>query len=362
MKRLRVVILGASFGRHVHAVGFARHEGFEVVGIAGADADKTRRTADELGIPEASADWRGLLESVRPDVACVVTPVDLHHRMMMAALDLGAHVLCEKPTAMNRYQAAEMRDHARRAGRVATINHEFRFQPARHAALALVRAGGIGVPHRGAIVARNPVWPRRAPRGMSWLSQAERGGGILGALGSHHTDCFRTFFGEPRSVVASVRVDQPMRGPSAAHPAGGRATADDACTLHYEFEGGVTGLIDLNATTPFRWERFEIHGEEASLRWEASADRLWRTAPGREEEELEIPAELRLARRDGDHPLVPPFGVLISRLHEAITNQTPMEPSFDDAVAVQSALDAARASSSARAAVDVDVPHPVRRA
>jgi len=362
MKRLRAVILGPSFGRHVHAVGLSRHPGFEIVGLAGSDPEKTRRIADELGIPEASGDWRRLIEQTHPDLVCIVTPVDLHHPMMLAALDAGAHVLCEKPTALNRYQAAEMRDHADRLGRVAAINHEFRFQPARRAALAHVKAGGIGRPRRGEIVGRYPVWPTGAARGMSWLSESKRGGGILGALGSHHTDCFRTFFGEPRSVVASVRVDQPMRGPSAGHPAGGRATADDACTLHYEFEGGVTGLIDLNATTPFRWERFEIHGEEASLRWEAPADRLWRTAPGREEEELEIPAELRLARRDGDHPLVPPFGVLISRLHEAITNQTPMEPSFDDAVAVQSALDAARASSSARAAVDVDVPHPVRRA
>jgi predicted dehydrogenase len=355
MKRLRVVILGASFGRHVHAVGFARHEGFEVVGIAGADADKTRRTADELGIPEASADWRGLLESVRPDVACVVTPVDLHHRMMMAALDLGAHVLCEKPTAMNRYQAAEMRDHARRAGRVATINHEFRFQPARHAALALVRAGGIGVPHRGAIVARNPVWPRRAPRGMSWLSQAERGGGILGALGSHHSDCLRTFLGEPRSVFASVRVDQPLRGPSASAPEGGIATADDGVTIHYEFENGSTGLLDMNASAPTRWERYEIYGEEATLRWEAPADRLWRLADGREEE-VDIGAEHRLSPREGDHPLLAPFGVLVQRLHDAITLGVPMEPSFDDAVAVQSVLDAVRASSAARAAVRVEIP------
>jgi 5-methyltetrahydropteroyltriglutamate--homocysteine methyltransferase len=36
--------------------------------------------------------------------------------MMMAALERGAHVLSEKPTALHRFQAAEMRDAARARG------------------------------------------------------------------------------------------------------------------------------------------------------------------------------------------------------------------------------------------------------
>ena len=39
---------------------------------------------------------------------------------------------------------------------------------------------------------------------MTWLSERRRGGGILGALGSHHTDCLRLFFGEPRAALASL--------------------------------------------------------------------------------------------------------------------------------------------------------------
>jgi predicted dehydrogenase len=356
VKPLRVVILGASFGRHVHAVGFARHPSFEVVGLAGSDADKTRRIAEELGIPHASADWRALLATTSPDVVCVVTPVDLHHPMTMAALECGAHVLCEKPTALHRFQAADMRDRARQLGRVAAINHEFRFQPARRAALAMVRAGAIGEPRRAAIVGRYPVWPTPDARGMSWLAEAGRGGGILGAMGSHHTDCFRTFLGEPHAVLASVRVDQPLRGPSPTHPQGGRATADDACTIHYEFECGATGLVDMNASAPYRWERFEIQGPEGLLRWEGPADRLWRARPGHEEEEVAIPAEFRLERRDGDHPLVAPFGVMVARLHDAIERGATMDPSFDDAVAVQSVLDAVRASSAAGTKVRVEFP------
>ena len=89
---------------------------------------------------------------MRPDLVSMVTPVDLHHPMMLAALEGGAHVLCEKPTALHRFQAAEMRDRAAALGRVAAINHEFRFFPARRLALRLVREGAIGTPRRGEIL------------------------------------------------------------------------------------------------------------------------------------------------------------------------------------------------------------------
>src|SRR5436309_106268 len=112
----RVALIGTSFGRLVHAPGFQRHPSFELVAIAGANADKARQVASELGIPHAFGDWRAMLDTVAADLVSIVAPVDLHHPMMMAALDHGAHVLCEKPTALHRFQAAEMRDRAAALG------------------------------------------------------------------------------------------------------------------------------------------------------------------------------------------------------------------------------------------------------
>jgi predicted dehydrogenase len=353
MTRFRVAIIGTGFGRTVQAPAFRRHAGFEVAAIAGTDGGKTRQIADDLGVAGAYADWRRMLDEVRPDLVAIAAPADLHHPMMLEALARGGHVLCEKPTALHRFQAVEMRDAARRAHRIAAINHEFRFLPARAWALALVRRGEIGTPRRGEILGRYATWWRPESRPFTWLSDARRGGGILGALGSHHTDCFRLFFGEPVSVWASLRVGQPRRG-----EAGDRvATADDACTVHYTFASGATAMFDLDAAAPYRWERYEIHGSEATLRWDEHGYRLWRLAAG-EERELEIPAEYRLEPREGDPHLVAPFGVMVERLYQALAQQVPIEPDFDDAVAVQSALDAARASSAAGCVVRVDRPSP----
>ena len=357
MNRYRVAVLGTSFGCNVQVPGFRSHPGFEVVAIAGRDAAKTARVAAGLGVRGAYADWRELLERERPDLVSIATPVVHHHVMMLGALAAGAHVHCEKPTAMDRFEAAEMRDAALAAGRVSGINHEFRFLPARAFARALVRAGSIGRPRRGSITGRYPLWATPASRGPTWLSDAAQGGGILGALGSHHVDALRTFFGEPLGARGRVRVDQPRRGPVEPGGAEGVATADDACTFELEFEGGASALVDLSACSPWRDERHEIQGEEATLRWDEAGLQLWRLAPGREPEQLEIPAMHALDRREGEPWLVAPFREMVARLHRAIDAGEPLEPSFaTDAVAVQAVLDAVRESSRTGARAAVRVP------
>src|SRR4249920_3358717 len=75
MPRLRVAILGTSFGRLVQAPAFQRHPGFELVAIAGRDREKTSRIAGELGVAAAYDDWRELLRRESPDVVSIVTPV-----------------------------------------------------------------------------------------------------------------------------------------------------------------------------------------------------------------------------------------------------------------------------------------------
>lgn len=355
MQRLRVAILGTGFGRAVQAPAFLRHPGFELIAIAGSDGAKTRRIADELGVKGAYGDWRELLSRERPDLVSIVTPVYLHHDMMLGALAAGAHVHCEKPTAYDRHQARAMRDAAIAAGKVAGINHEFRFLPARQLALEIVRAGGIGRPYRAEILGRYPIWNAAAPRAMNWLSDRERGGGIWGALGSHHTDLLRLLFGEPKSALASLRVDQPFRAPRAEGEAPGVATADDAATVHYAFANGVTALVDLQASAPYRWERFEVHGDGGVLRWDEAGYKLWRIVKDRDPEELAIPERYALVPREGDLPLVAPFTVMVDRLHRAIAAGEALEPNFaDDAVPVQCALDAARESSAAGARVAVE--------
>jgi predicted dehydrogenase len=207
------------------------------------------------------------------------------------------------------------------------------------------------------VLGRYPLWATPASRGPTWLADASQGGGILGALGSHHTDCLRTFFGEPKRVRGRVRIDQPRRGPVEPGAPEALATADDSFTMELEFADRATALVDVSACAAERWERIEIAGEEATLRWDEAGWELWRLAPGREPEAVEIPAARLLERHAGEPPLLAPFRVMVDRLHRAIDAGEPLEPSFAaDAVAVQSVLDALREASRTGGTVEVDVP------
>ena len=105
-----------------------------------------------------------MLDEVRPDLVSIATPVYLHHPMMLAALERGAHVLCEKPTALHRFQAAEMHDAAAVRGRVAA--HQPRVPILSRAPAcrsSCMRRGAIGTPRRGEILGRYAIWLGPSP-------------------------------------------------------------------------------------------------------------------------------------------------------------------------------------------------------
>ena len=64
--------------------------------------------------------------------------------MVIAALEEGKHVLCEKPMAKNLAESRDMVKIADRVGVTAMVNHEFRYAPARARAKELIDEGYIG--------------------------------------------------------------------------------------------------------------------------------------------------------------------------------------------------------------------------
>lgn len=68
-----------------------------------------------------------MLQEVKPDVVSVCSPNRFHFEHVMAALEAGCHVMCEKPPAMTPHRADEMRPAARKAGKVLAYDFHHRF-------------------------------------------------------------------------------------------------------------------------------------------------------------------------------------------------------------------------------------------
>lgn len=81
-----------------------------------------------------------------PDVAGVVlaTPASLHAEMALAALDVGKHVMVEKPLAMSSEEALRLIQKAESNGCILMAGHVFEFNPAVIALRDMVQSGRLG--------------------------------------------------------------------------------------------------------------------------------------------------------------------------------------------------------------------------
>jgi predicted dehydrogenase len=109
---MKVGIVGASFAKAAYLPALRHVEGAEVVAIASARMDSAKACADQFGVPNAYDDWRKMIDRHQLDLVCIATPTVTHAPIALMALDAGAHVLCEKPTAMDAAEAKAMLDRA----------------------------------------------------------------------------------------------------------------------------------------------------------------------------------------------------------------------------------------------------------
>lgn len=338
---IRVLLIGTSFGGTIHAPGYATDPAFRLVGVASGHVENARRVAEAHGVAYATRDWKKMLEEVEADLVSIASPVDLHYPMARAALERKRHVLLEKPFAMNAAQAKELTAFAKSQKMVAVVNHQFRHKPGRAALARWIAEGKLGKVEHLVMRTRIPGWARDPSRKLSWLTEKKRGGGLLGALGSHDVDQFLLYGGPIRRVFCRLRhLAASAPGLSAAHRA---ITAEDSFTILVEFKSGATGVIDTFGGARVRRERIEAFGSEDSFTV-LDGDRIGRPIDGGGIEELPVPEDLRLEPTP-EAPLLAPFRVKLAMLREAIRgNGTGASPTFAEALEVQKVLDAARKS------------------
>ncbi len=196
MGKLKVGIIGLGMGG-AHVNGFRTHPEAEVVAVADTDAKRLEdRGRKEFKIPNCYLSAEEMLKKEKLDIVSVVTPNKFHRPLTLAALESGAHVLCEKPMAMNAKEAEDMCAAAKKAKKRLMINFSFRFSPQSYAMKKEIETGALGD-----IYFARTQWLRR--RGMpgfgGWFgTKALSGGGPLIDLGVHRLDLALWFMGYPK--------------------------------------------------------------------------------------------------------------------------------------------------------------------
>jgi predicted dehydrogenase len=341
-KKLRVGVIGTGFGSLVQIPAFRAHPRVEVVAVASGQPGKARRVADAFGIPHAF-DAYADLTAADLDLVSITAPPSLHHPMTLAAVGARRHVLCEKPMALAAAEAADMLAAAERARVAHLIDHELRFNPNRRKAKALIESGYVGQPRHALITLVNAG--RSDPnRPWGWWFDQSRGGGLLGAVGSHQIDLLRYWLGEVETVSGTVETcikERPAPDGTGPRP----VTADDFTSFGLRFASGAVATVVLSVVaTHSVGPRVEVWGDGGMLVLD-EAERLWGASRGRPLEELTEP--------DAGTP--PPgmeyaslwglsFVRLVDHLTRVLLDGEPAAPAatFRDGLAAQRAMDAIR--------------------
>jgi predicted dehydrogenase len=202
-RRLRVGVAGCGLiAQLVHLPLLdAMGDRFELIGLADASRAVRERLAARYRVP-AVADHRALLDSGL-DALVVCAPNAAHARMVLDALDAGAHVLVEKPLCLSLADAAEIARRADETGLVVQVGYMKRHSAA-YKALARELAGAAPALRLVAAVTVDPglardftplgfVTPRDVPAAARAQLQAEATAQAAAALGSDDPEHVQAF-------------------------------------------------------------------------------------------------------------------------------------------------------------------------
>jgi predicted dehydrogenase len=144
MAKLRLGVIGAgSWAISSHLPNFAqRRDDVEFVAVC-RKGDLLQKVKDDWGFEIASERYEDVIDA-GIDICLVASPHGLHYEHAKAALESGAHVLCEKPFTVEPAHAWELVDIAARNDRHLLISYGWNYRPAMREAKRLMTQRGIG--------------------------------------------------------------------------------------------------------------------------------------------------------------------------------------------------------------------------
>jgi predicted dehydrogenase len=249
-KKVRWGVLGAAaigVRKVLPAMKFGQY--CEVAAIASRSLAKAEQAAATVGIARAYGSYEELLAD--PDIDAVYNPLpnDLHVPWTLRAAEAGKHVLCEKPLALNRSQAATLLAVRDRTG--VKIGEAFmvRCHPQWIRLRELLLAGRIG--ELRAVTGFFSYF-NAAPGNIR--NQVDAGGGALMDIGCYCVQASRFAFAqEPTRAIALIDRDPQMK-------------IDRLTTALLDFPSGQATFTCSTQLVP--WQRMQFFGTRGRIELE----------------------------------------------------------------------------------------------
>jgi predicted dehydrogenase len=286
-ERIPIALIGCGGMGRRHLRGLTRlgsssAANVDLVAVCDLNQDNANFLADEardlLGHrPRVYADIAQMARELGSDLqaASITTDVASHHKVAIACLESGLHLLCEKPLALTIRACNAVAEAAARAGRIVSVAENYRRDPINRLAKALIHDGANGEPR---LMLETHIGGRDRIAITPWRHMKHTGTIAIDA-GVHYADILRFYLGEVRSVYGEARIQEKVRyntgsaGPggfyarwSADFPDQIEPTGEDALYAQLGFESGAIGQwVDDNAGHGQPMRMRQVFGSKASL-------------------------------------------------------------------------------------------------
>jgi predicted dehydrogenase len=178
-----------------------RQAGFKVAAIASRNVEKTKKIAERYGIAKVHETPKALIADPAVEILDIAYPPDQQPALIRAALKQKhiKAILAQKPLALSLGEAIKLRDEAKAAGKVLSVNQNMRFDQSMRVLKQILDGGELGEP----VFAQIDM--HAIPHWQTFLEKYDRL--TLSNMSVHHLDVLRFLFGEPKDITTVSRQD-----------------------------------------------------------------------------------------------------------------------------------------------------------
>ena len=249
--KVRIGVIGAGIGS-AHSKALKQVKDAELSAICDIDEARAKVAATNWQIPKVYKDYKEMIKKEKLDAVTVALPNHLHKEVTIKAFEMGCHVFCEKPMAMNAGEAEEMIAAGKKAKKILAIGFVQRFRSESLLLKKLITGGDMGNVYHSMVFA---LRRRGVPGWGTWFTtKSKSGGGGLIDIGVHIIDLtmWEMGFPKPVSVTGSEymmfghKKDYNYISMWGSKNEKGIYDVDDYATAFVRFENGATMTLEVS--------------------------------------------------------------------------------------------------------------------
>ena len=183
-----------------HLAAYAQ-SGFKVAAIASRTFGKASAVATRWGIPRVHQTPEDLIADPSVEILDIAFPPDQQPALILAALKQPhiKAILAQKPLALSLSDAIALRDEAKAAGKVISVNQNMRYDQSMRVLKQILDRGDLGA------VVFAQIDMHAIPHWQTFLALYDRL--TLANMSVHHLDVLRFLFGDPVEITTQSRKD-----------------------------------------------------------------------------------------------------------------------------------------------------------